>query len=205
MFSNKQNAISVFIVATWLGFVFWSTYSVFDGNTQIYAENGLMENMQAFVLVIACITFLTVAVFNKKAAKAILLFCFFLCYSFILREVDVEDFDVPYILKLIGSGTGRNAILLVGFVTICIYALSNGYSNFKKAAVEFIKTRAGILLVLGGVLLFAGDSFETRNTILHHVFFEEIFELSAYILILLSSLAVVDSFTKSKKVNSSEC
>ncbi len=180
---------SAAIISAWFGFTLWAAYSVFHYNhVYIYAENGLIENMQACILAIASIVYLA-AVLGKMSEKLIILFCSLLCLSFFLREVDVERFDIPYALIFIGSGAGRNTILTAAFVAIFIYA-GLKHSHYKKAAVEFAKSRPGWLLMAGGAFLLTGYFFEKNYAILHHhVFFEEINELFGYVLILLSSIA----------------
>lgn len=188
MFRSFLGIISAVIISAYFGFVLWATFAVLDNNTHIYAENGLIENIQAGILVVACIVYLATAAFDKRSETLILLFCSLLCYSFMLRELDVERFDVPYALKLIGSGAGRNIILATAFAAIFGYAALSNYSYYKKAAVGFIKSRPGFLLIAGGVFLIIGDSFEKYKGITHYGFFEEIIELFGYVLILLSSL-----------------
>lgn len=183
------NVTSGAIISAWFGFTLWAAYSVFsDNHTHIYAENGLIENIQAFLLVIACIVYLATVAIEKRSDKLILLFCSLLCFSFLLRELDVEEFDIPQALIFIGHGVGRNTTQAMAFFAIFTYAASNR-SYYKKASVEFAKSRPGWLLITGGVFLLVGDFFEKRNGILHHVFFEEIAELFGYVLILLSSIS----------------
>ncbi len=181
---------SAAIIIAWFGFTLWAAYSVFhDNNVHIYAENRLIENVQACILVIASIVYFATAALDKSSEKLIIMFCSLLCLTFFLREVDVEDFDIPYALIFIGSGAGRNTILTAAFVAIFIYT-GLKHTHYKKAAVEFAKSRPGWLLMAGGVFLLIGDFFEKNDTILHHsVFFEEINELFGYVLILLSSIA----------------
>ena len=108
-----------------LGLLFWSSYSVYARNkTSIYAENGLLENIQVITIAI---------VYQKRTDKLILLFFSFLCLSFALREVDVEDLSIPSVLKYIGSGIGRNVLLAAGFVTMFSYARPNVFQHTRNA------------------------------------------------------------------------
>lgn len=173
----------------WLAFTSWATYLVMNNNTQIYAENGILENLQAFVLFVAFIVFSLNAVVEKKPSKLILLTCSLLCYSFLLRELDVETFNVPYLLQAIGSGTGRNATIAIAFFAILFYALRN-FAFYKAAAVNFLKTVPGTLLIMAGLCLIVGGFFEDFYGMTHHVFIEEKLELLAYVLIMLSSFTI---------------
>jgi hypothetical protein len=167
----------------------WSAYSVFIlNNTIIYAENGPLENLQAILLAISCIVFLAPIAQKRGMAKLIFLFCFLLCCSFILRELDVERLDVPSALKVIGSGIGRNIILTVAFITLFVYAAFK-FSYYKKASILFLGSKSGILLMLGGLLLIIGNLFDKSHSIIHNAFIEESFELGGYCFILLSAVA----------------
>lgn len=178
------------IVGICVGFVGWLSYIVFyDNNFQVYSENSLIENTQAYLLVIASIIYLTTALVEKRSDKLVMVFCSVLCLGFLLRELDVENFDIPYALILMGSGLGRNLILTLAFVVILGCAALK-FSHYKMAATQFLKSRSGWLLIAGGAFLLVGQFFEKNNTISHHhVFLEEINELFGYFLILLSSVA----------------
>ncbi|MBC7901920.1 MAG: hypothetical protein H7Y27_00795 [Gemmatimonadaceae bacterium] len=151
--------------------------------------------MQAILLVIGCIVFLVPVALHKESGKLILLFCSLLCYSFVVRELDVELLNVPAAIKFLCSGVGRNTTLAVAFSAMLLYALSR-FSYYKKAVVLFLGSLPGILLMLGGVLLVVGDLFEKRYSLGHHVFFEEFLELSGYVSLLLSSLAANSGLTR---------
>lgn len=174
-----------------LATVSWLAYSVFAlGQTTIYAENSVIENIQVLTLVMSAAVFLLGLKHPKREGKLLLLFLSFLCLSFILREVDVEDFDLPSILIAIGSGMGRNLILAAGFISIGVYAAFNA-AYYKKEVKAFFLSKAGLLILAAGVLLYIGDVFENLKTVQHHVFWEETIELSGYMAILLSSLMLL--------------
>jgi len=166
----------------------WLAYSVFVLNqSTIYAENGVLENIQVLTLVASFVAFLFPLKDSDREGK--LLFCWFsfLCLSFILREVDVEDLDVPSVLIAIGSGTGRNLILAIGFIGMGIYGLFN-LAYYKQVARSFVISKAGLLFFIAGVLLYIGGYFENLGFIHHHVFWEEAIELSGYMALFLSAL-----------------
>ena len=174
----------VITMLIFLGFSFWSFFSVYMLNqTTIYAENGLIENIQVLTLSIACLFFFLPIVRQKRNDKLFLLFFAFLCLACVLREVDIEDLNVPNFLIVIGSGAGRNIILATGFFAIFSYSLSN-VTHYKKVLRSFL-SRCGIVIVTAGILLFIGDFFEKVSLIQHRMFYEEMFELSGYVLILL--------------------
>lgn len=187
-----------------MGVFLWYAHSVFILNdATVYSENGPLENLQAIVLVICTLAFLIPVAQNKGSAKLILLSCSWLCFSFVLRELDVERLNVPYVIKLIGSGGGRNAMLALGFLALLVCAAAK-FSYYKKAGILFLKSKPGILLMLAGVFLVIGDVFENSHSIIHNVFFEESFELLGYGLILLSAFAVNCGLTPYSSVSTAD-
>jgi len=122
---NWFNVICFLILGVFTAFSLWSAHSVLIlDNTSIYAENGLLEILQAILLAIGCIVFLVPAALHKRSERLILLFCSLLCYSFVVRELDVERLNVPDAVKFIGSGIGRNTSLALAFGAMLIYALA---------------------------------------------------------------------------------
>ena len=101
-----------------IGVIFWSLLSgVWLENTSVFSENGLLENVQALTLIITLFFFLA-PTFNRFRSDRLLgVFFSFLTLSFILRELDIETFDLPNILILMGSGQGRNLLLAVGILS----------------------------------------------------------------------------------------
>lgn len=178
--------ISTITLSLWLGFTLWATHAVWNGNTHIYAENGPLENVQACVLAAAFLVYLVNAATERQSSRLILLSCSLLCYSFMLRELDVEQFDLPHPLIAIASGTGRNVTLAIAFAALLFYAVKN-FSYYKTAALQFLRTRSGVLLMLAGVFLYVAEFFEKNSAIPHHVLWEEVIELFAFTLILLSA------------------
>jgi len=165
-------------------------YSVYALNkSSIYAENGVLENIQVAILILSFFVFL-MPVFRKNTeGKLIFIFFSLLCVSFFLREVDVEDFDISGVLIFIGSGIGRNLILLIGFTAIAVYGALD-ISYYRNLVGLLFVSRVTLLMIIAGTLLVASGYFEERESILHHEFLEEMFELSGYIAFLLSALAL---------------
>ena len=198
----ELDVISTAAIAACLGFAAWAAYCVFvNGHVHIYAENGLIENIQASPLAVACAVYLATVALEKRSDKLILLFCSLLCYGFVLRELDIEKFDVPRALVFIGSGVGRNMTLAVAVAGICLYAALTDLPRYRNTVAKFLRSMPGVLLVAGGVFLIIGDLIEKNKMIANAVFAEEMAELLAYVLILLSSIAG-NSFLSSLKPRS---
>ena len=118
-------------------------------DTDIYAENSLIENIQVILLAIASIAYLLPIMIEKRSDNLVFLFCSLLCYSFVLRELDLEKLDVPAALKLIGPGASRNALIGVALIAIFSYAGVH-LSHYKGVVRKFLKSRQGILTAVGG-------------------------------------------------------
>jgi hypothetical protein len=191
-----QTSFPAIIIATtlslWVAFTLWAASLVMNNNTHIYAENGLLENIQACILAITFVVYLVNSAVEKNCCRLILLSCSLLCYAFLLRELDVEKFDIPYALQMVGSGVGRNTTIAIAFLALFFYA-ARYFSFYKVEVVNFLRTRPGSLLIMAGVFLILGSVFEDIYAITHHVFIEESLELFAYVLIMLSSLTVNSS------------
>jgi len=194
-----------------LGLLFWSSYSVYVLNkTSIYVENGLLENIQVFTISIACFVLFLPVVYQNRTDKLILLFLSFLCLSFALREVDVEDLNIPSVLKFIGSGIGRNVLIAAGFITMFSYFIFN-IKHYKNVLRSFLVSKEGAWIITAGILLCIGEAFENMSSVPHHVLFEELSELSGYVLILLVAFTYSKNGTTrrasgySKSVDSFAC
>ena len=147
---NWLRLLCLVILGSFIVVFLWSAYSVFIlNNNTIYAENGPLENLQSILLAISCIVYLGPIALKREQERLILLFCSLLCCNFVLRELDVEDLDVPSALKFIGSGVGRNSIFSVAFMALFCFAAFR-LSYYKKASILFLRSKSGILLILGG-------------------------------------------------------
>ena len=164
---NKNN---IYLLAIFAGLFFLFGYPVYMHNqTSLYAENGILENTQALVLMISCLIFILPVMYQKRDDKFILMFLSLLCFSFFLREVDVKDFNLPSVLIFIGSGIGRNIILIVGFLALFINFYKNRES-YKKLIRVFSFSNEGLLILQSAVFLFIGRYFETKILMPYHVF-----------------------------------
>jgi hypothetical protein len=189
--TNSFRIISVLIIGAFIVIAIWSAHSVFSiEDMTVYGENGPLETLQAILLATSSLIFISSAVIDKAANKLILAGCSLLCLTFTLRELDAEKLDLPLALKIVTSGVGRNVIISLAFMALFILT-ARRFSFYCKAAVQFLRSKPGILLLLGGLFLLAGDLFEKSESLPHHVYFEEISELFSYCLLLLSAFATL--------------
>lgn len=187
--SYPASVLMAAIAMAWIGLSIWAVY-IFrtDSEIDLHTEEGVLEIAQEIVLVLACIAYLATAVFKKNIARLLPLFCALLCYAFLIRELEIEHTDITPAIKFFAHGAGRDITITAAFVAMLSYAVMY-FSYYRSAALEFVKSKAGLLLMTGGALLMVGRFFDkhTPETI-RYLFYEEMVELPGYIAILLSSV-----------------
>lgn len=82
----------------------------------LFAEGGLVETAQAVLLGLAILLCLIQAARRQRTCGRMpLAFLALLFATLLLREVDVQDYPLPRLLVLLGSGIGRNLWLGIGW------------------------------------------------------------------------------------------
>jgi hypothetical protein len=177
-------AISIFLLVDII-----LTYLIFiKGNSHVYQENELIENLQAILLTISCIVFLIYSPFVERSLSLIPLSLSLLCFSFLLRELDVEDFAIPAFFRLIGSGTGRNVMLSVLWIFTITYMVFSSLP-FRKIISSYLSSKSGVMLLICAGFLIAGALFDSGIIGLEYsTFYEEFLELNGYYMLLMGSL-----------------
>ena len=169
-----------------LAIVLWSFYAVMLlDDPSVYAENNLLESTQALTLALALVFFLVPVFDSVRNDRLIAVFMSLLSLGFILRELDVEQFDLPHILILLGSGKGRNLLLGTGLLLTLATALFK-FRYYLSLSRCFFRHGAGIATLFAGLFLVIGDMFE-KIDIPYHVLYEESLELVGYAILLLAA------------------
>jgi len=169
-----------------LAIVLWSFYAVMLlDDPSVYAENNLLESTQALTLALALVFFLVPIFDSVRNDRLIAVFMSLLSLGFILRELDVEQFDLPNILILLGSGKGRNLLLGTGLLLTLATALFK-FRYYLSLSRCFFRHGAGIATLFAGLFLVIGDMFE-KIDIPYHVLYEESLELVGYAILLLAA------------------
>ena len=154
-------------------------------------ENGIVETAQAILIVFAMLVFAYHAfIIKAREAKLVSLGLSLLCLTFLLRELNVETFDIPSFLILIGSGLGRNLFLVSLWVILLILAFKN--RNFEKNdVVTFLNSTQGQLLMFSALMLVLGSLMDKNVFSLQYSttnFYEELLELLGYVYLFLASI-----------------
>jgi len=165
------------------------------GMSQLHAENHLLENIQVTLLALTTIAFLTHLLHTGKYHHFFALCGALFCFSSILRELDVETFDIPEILILLGSGTGKHIML----VSLWLFLTGYGVFNYQKIKPrcwrDLILENATLVIFLGGCLLIFGGLYDQRIIDVHHrQFYEELLETNGYLLIWVGSIMYASYF-----------
>jgi len=149
----------------------------------LHEENGVLENIQVILLALTILVFAIQLYKRKDSHPVFSLAGAFLCIVFILRELDVEELDVPQIFILLGSGTGRNILMAALGILLAVYALKNQHSIRQFLPAFFFET-SSLTILMGMLFLVFGGLFD-KNIIEteYYQFFEEIFEVTGYFLI----------------------
>ena len=136
-------------------------------------------------LALALVFFLVPVFDSVRNDRLIAVFLSLLSLGFILRELDVEQFDLPNLLILLGSGKGRNLLLGTGLLLTLVTALFK-FRYYLSLSRCFFRHGAGIATLFAGLFLVVGDIFE-KIDIPYHVLYEESLELVGYAILLLAA------------------
>lgn len=152
----------------------------------VHAENALLENLQAAFLGLGVVTFLLT---KARYHFPILNHCLaLLCFSFMLRELDVERLGLPRLIVLLGSGTGK--YLLLGLLWLWVtgrFIRCMQEPGFTRTLLA--STQWHILLTVLGLLAVSTIMDREWLSLELSRLVEELAETNAYLLMLSSSIS----------------
>ena len=183
--------------------IFWSGYSVYiRQDFSVFDENNILENLQALILLAVIAVYIMPIFQGHRTDKLLCLFFVWLAVVFFLREVDVDRLNVHAFLHQWGAGSGRNLLLGLGLACMVVLALMKLRFYFTLAK-SFVSNAAGIMAMKAGALLLVGDLCE-KLTFTHNIFYEEIFELIAYGVLLRAGSLLVQNEVSGISADSAE-
>jgi|TARA_B110000879_G_scaffold201364_1_gene276393 hypothetical protein len=157
-------------------------FSFTQQSDSFHSEGAALENTQVIFLIISAVGFLFLLPF-KHPYKTIHLAIALLCFSFILRELDLEHMDVFQIIKILGSGQGRILLLASLWASLSFYSY-NAVENKVCALKGFCFSPLFSVLLFAFLMLMAGAVLDKKIIeISQPMFFEELAEVNAYMLI----------------------
>lgn len=192
IFTEKDPETSLVLPISIIGFVLvlkngWVFYQLNHlGDYSIIDENNIVENFQVFCYAFSAVILLANALRLVKLNRWLNLFFGVTCFSFVLRELDVEKLNVPDVFILLGSGKGRNFMFIVVF-TALVLVFFRHYRYVLSGLKELIKSSVVQICLLGCLLLVLGAVGDENDMEL----LEEISEMNGAFLIALSAAILV--------------
>jgi len=151
---------------------------------QSIQEDHIYENVQVLCLFISMVIFLYASF--MRDFKSIAFLSAVTCFLFILRELDVENFDIPHIFILLFSGTGKK-MLFAFLILLSLYFVKKSY-EVKHIIKNFIPDMNPFIILLALLFViswvFDKEIFDTPYNLL----FEELAETNAYFIIIAAAL-----------------
>ena len=99
-------------------------------------------------------------------------------FGILLREIDIEDFNIPMWIIVIGSGAGRTLLLSIMLAPVLLFIVMK-YQQYYGLVKKYFLSQVGLSLILSFCLLLIGSMFE-HEYLLSRTLIEESFELIAY-------------------------
>ena len=130
------------------------------------------------MLLLSLIITIYIALDRVREDKIISIVLSITLFGILLREIDIEDFNVPMWVVAIGSGVGRTLLLSIMLAPVLLFMIVK-YQQYYDLVKKYFLSQVGLSLVLSFCLLLIGSMFE-HEYLLSRTFIEESFELIAY-------------------------
>ena len=163
--------------------------------TVITREHCLLENLQAFLLAVSALIFLWRA---KKAGDLtpVYLCGALLCFTMFVREYDVRKLDLPEVVVTLGSGRGKDALFVLLW-TLGIFNIALRFRAVFAAVRKSFLPSDLIMFIVAALFMVLGELFEKHVVPVYpHVFFEELAELNAYMILLAATFVTRPSASR---------
>lgn len=159
------------------------------GYHQLHAENGLLENAQAFLLMLAILTYAVLSMRETVPLSLLHQSLALLSFSFLLRELDLELLPLPLVVRLLGSGLGRTILLLALWMAMA-WKWIGCIKDKRGFTRRWFYNRSFLLLMIAAQLLMLSELIEKNIFLLPDPqLFEEMAESNAYLLLLLAAFS----------------
>ena len=148
------------------------------GYTSIANEYSVLESAQVCLLLLSLIITIYTALDREREDKIISIVLSIALFGILLREIDIEDFNIPMWVIAIGSGSGRTLLLSLMLVPILLFMVVKHHEYYGLVK-KYFMSQVGLSLILSFCLLLIGSLFE-HEYLLSRTLIEESFELIAY-------------------------
>ncbi len=180
---RASNKLICFTMAVCFFDLLISYFVIVHDMSQLYKENGLLENIQVILLLLTMSFLFLQFYFRANSHRFFSLAGLLLCLVFILRELDVEKLDVPQIVIVLGSGSGRNVLMVVLGLALFVYAVRH-IDAIRGFVPGYFYTISSLTVLVGFLFLISGGFFDKESIVKeHNQFFEEILEFTGYYLL----------------------
>lgn len=161
-------------------------------------EDGTVEITQAVFIAFSIIGFAYHALASKEIEEKLASFGLsLLSLTFLLRELNVEKYDIPLFLIMLGSGSGRKILLVSLWIILLI--LTFKYISVEKKKIEaFLFSTCGQLLMISALMLVLGAMMDKNVFSLQSLtsrFYEELLELLGYCFLFFASILKIKQYS----------
>lgn len=161
--------------------------SITQNNTNLHAENALLENIQATFLAMAALGYLFLRP-RSPGERNVYLGVALLSFSFVLRELDLDRMNVPLLARTLGSGPGR-VVLLSGLWILLSAHAWRSISAKVQFLRQFLGSQLFLVLLAAFCLLLLGAMMDKNIFSMTQArLAEELLETNAYLLLVLPLL-----------------
>lgn len=187
--ANRFYHLQVAAIALLLGSInaVFAYHVILYEHHEVHGENALLENLQAAFLALAALLYLVPTAAN--AANNFLNKAFaLLCFSFLLRELDLEHLGLPNVIAQLGSGTGRK-VLLLALWGLLLFGFVRNIGDKRGFVRQLLRSYKFALMIV--VLILLGLSAVMDKELLPLTparLYEELAETNAYFLMLVLSV-----------------
>ena len=175
-----------------------------SGRHDVHAENALFENIQAVCLIFSAILYAASSLRNKSTERVELMGLALLCFSFSLREIDIELIGLPQLIEQLLVGNGRTASLLVLWSGYLAFLFRQPVNLSELIHRQFDSGLSRYLFVSAGLLLTGALIDRGLFTPGHPRLFEEMLEVNAYLLLFIPAAKSIVTSARQPQDNSIE-
>lgn len=159
-------------------------HSTYSAGIMLSDEGGFIETISAFAFMFSAILLFFRALHKEGFELRLTLLFGVTCLLLFLREVDLDELQVPYLIQFFGAESGRDYLFSMAYIGIIGMILWKDRPDFKRKVSTCLRSPVSVAVLIGCVTLVIGSFFEKR----HLVLAEELLEMNGSLFILLASL-----------------
>jgi len=125
-------------------------------------ENRLLENLQAAALFLALVlSLVNLAPLRRQPPPYVAAGLAVLFLTLFLRELDVEKLDLPGVLTLLGSGTGRNLLLGLLWGAVLLGVAMNRH-RLRDDTMAYVRSPLMYYLLAAATFYLVGEALDKK-------------------------------------------